>query len=563
MATKEQVLQELARRELQRRQQTQQQLQPGGQDGVARYINGADVGGAGDTSRILGIPTGDILSAGRTAFEAISPIPTPSEVQGLAPFISGAVAEPIAGLAGIAQSINPFAEQGAGARAVEQVRGALTVQPTTKRGMEKAESAAKAIEPIARGLEAAETFLGDEAFEATGSPALAAAATSIPTAMLEVLGVASMKGTVKGAGRAKELADTAYARRAKVEAAPTIEQLKDTSRAVYKELDQSGVMLREKPYRGLMNKINNEMKAGGFDKDLAPKTAAVLRRLQEEAGKPLSLTEVDNLRKLSQNAASALEPADARLGGIIVEHIDDFLDRVTPTAFESGKVATSEIGPKYRIARELWGRARRSELINDAFEKAKNQASGFENGIVTQFRSILNNKKKARFFRPQEVSAMQDVVRGTTPTNIAKLIGRLGFSEGHATNIIGGSLGVAGGAAIAGAPGAVAVPLIGQMSRKLAQRLTRKGAEFADIVVRAGNDADRISKAYLQKTPRNMRSSAELSELLMRKDIALDKLLGGKDGFLREAAEIAQGNRSLISAQAIPGAVQQARQEER
>lgn len=89
---------------------------------------------------------------------------------------------------------------------------------------------------------------------------------------------------------------------------------------------------------------------------------------------------------------------------------------------------------------------------------------------------------------------MQEVVRGTTGSNIAKAIGRFGFSEGHATNILGGSIGVAGGAALAGAPGAVAVPLIGQVSRKLAQKLTRGKADFADIVVRAGSDANKNSR---------------------------------------------------------------------
>ena len=52
-------------------------------------------------------------------------------LENVASIASGIVAEPIAGLAGVAQSLNPFAEQGAGAQAVEGVRSALTFQPST------------------------------------------------------------------------------------------------------------------------------------------------------------------------------------------------------------------------------------------------------------------------------------------------------------------------------------------------------------------------------------------------------------------------------------------------
>ena len=47
---------------------------------------------------------------------------------------SGAIAEPVAGLAGLAQAANPFADKGAGAETVNQVKDALTYQPGTKAG---------------------------------------------------------------------------------------------------------------------------------------------------------------------------------------------------------------------------------------------------------------------------------------------------------------------------------------------------------------------------------------------------------------------------------------------
>ena len=45
---------------------------------------------------------------------------------------SGIIAEPLAGLAGVAQSLNPFAEEGAGAQAVSDVKVGEVVELETQ-----------------------------------------------------------------------------------------------------------------------------------------------------------------------------------------------------------------------------------------------------------------------------------------------------------------------------------------------------------------------------------------------------------------------------------------------
>lgn len=476
--------------------------------------------------------------------------------------VTGAIAEPIAGIGGILSGLLP-GEKGVAAKTVAGIREALTFQPRTEAGKEGLKALGEALAPIGETLESAETFLGDEVLEATGSPALAAAAATIPTAIIEAVGLASAKGAMGTAKRVKKLAQDKAIKRAVVEAAPDIEQLKDASRAVYKEIDDAGITLKEEAFSKLNNDIKAIAKAEGLDADITPKSSSVLKRLESEVGTPKTLTEIDTLRKVAQNAASDLaNPADARIGHIIVDKFDTFLDELPASALKKGADKASDVGPKYRVARELWGRAKRSELINEAFEQAKNQASGFENGIVVQFRRILNNKKKAKFFKPAEIAAMQKVVRGTTSSNLAKLVGKLGFSEGHATNIIGTSIGIGAGSLLGGAPGAIAVPLIGQVSKKLAQRLTRGNAEFADLIIRAGTDAEEITRAYLKNTPKGKRVPSELSELLLRPDIALDKALDSSNNLLREAAIEAKGMRILNSLTtpatlAAPGIIEQ------
>ena len=104
-------------------------------------------------------------------------------------FATGAIAEPIAGLAGLAAA--PFTAD-TGASVVEQTRDILTFDPITKRGQRTLSAAGRAIEPV--------TELAQQAFEpvteATLNVAGPEAATfvhTLPVAALEAIGLKGLK----------------------------------------------------------------------------------------------------------------------------------------------------------------------------------------------------------------------------------------------------------------------------------------------------------------------------------------------------------------------------------
>lgn len=306
------------------------------------------------------------------------------------------------------------------------------------------------------------------------------------------------------------------------EVAPTTQGLKEAARNVYRELDNLGVTIDSSGTARLSKQLQAVAKKEGFNARIHPKVAAALDEFSGVGGKAQTLSEVDVLRKVAKAAANSVDPDEKRLGSRLVSEIDDFLDNVGPSNLK-GKGA-SDVSLKYRDARQLWRRVKKSEMLEEAFDKASLQASGFENGIRVQFRSILNNKKKSAGFTADELAAMRVVVKGTSMQNLAKMLGRFGFSEGQASNMLMGSAGVAGGAAIGGPAGAVAVPLIGQMSRTLAQKMTRNQAEGAHLIVKAGKSGLNVVKAYMKTVPAKERSSQDLTELLLRPDISLKSL---------------------------------------
>lgn len=320
----------------------------------------------------------------------------------------------------------------------------------------------------------------------------------------------AIAGTVQGV---KTIADKAQQAALKKSATPSVDELKTAAREVYNEIDNLGAVVDSSRVTGLARDLNTTIRGEGFNKRIHPKVAAALDEFEKIKGTNQPISNLDTLRKVARSAASSIEPDEARLGSIMVSKVDDFLDNLDQSALVGGNA--DEVGRKFKDARQLWQRARKGDDIEYAFERAKNQASGFENGLRTQFRSILNNKKKMRGYTAEEKAAMEQVVRGGGLENTAKAIGKFGFSEGQATSMLMGSLGVAGGAAVGGSAGAVAVPLIGQVSKNLAQKLTRNNAELVSQIVRQGKDADGIAKAYFAKVKPENRSASELAELLI------------------------------------------------
>lgn len=105
-----------------------------------------------------------------------------------ATMLTGAAAEPIAGLRGIYEQ----ATGGDATRAIEEAREALTY-----RGGEESQKQLKAIgetlQPVSEAFQVVERNLGEEVLDITGSPELAAVAHTLPTAILELIGIKGLR----------------------------------------------------------------------------------------------------------------------------------------------------------------------------------------------------------------------------------------------------------------------------------------------------------------------------------------------------------------------------------
>jgi len=468
--------------------------------------------------------------------------------------VSGIVAEPIAGLAGIGAQIGEavgLADPGAATRAIESTREALTFEGGEESQRQLA-AIGETLAPVAEVLTGAEEFLGDTAFELTGSPAIAAIAKSLPTATLELLGFKGSKLLTK-AGKAptKKLV-----KKSLVESAPEVSQLKAVASAVYKEIDDSGVRVKQNSFDNLVNTIEKKVRRAGLDRDVTPKASGALNRLKDEIGTAKTLTEIDTLRKVANNVAQNIDRTESALGNTMIREIDNFLDTAKPKDFIKGTESAVSTSKKFRAARVLWGRARRSELIDEAIVKGQSRAAGAEAGIRNELNNILNRKKLSKFFPKDELAAMRKVVRGDFVQNLTRLVGKLGLSIDRSPNVFQSIIAGGGTGFVAGGfGGAIAVPVVGTISKQIAQNLTTKKAKFLSSIVKAGNDGERITKAYLIAVPKAKRSVSDLADLLTDPKVDIADLEFISKSIMQEALEIAKGRRAInLASAAFAGA---------
>lgn len=295
--------------------------------------------------------------------------------------------------------------------------------------------------------------------------------------------------------RAGQKAAQTAATSAAIKNAPAAADLKSAASSLFQQVDQAGVTVEPQAFSQFVVDLARKAQADRINPKLDPKAYAAFEELgglmgEVANGRPLTLSELHNMRQIAQRAAVSSEGRDAMFANRIVEALDDFVTKPGATTTANGPAT----GNMLMEAISTWGRARRVGLVEEAIAKAQNTASGLENGLRIEFRKLLNNKRTAGLFTPTERAEMEKVVRGTVGANLMKLLGKFGFGAGNASNMLGGTIGSGIGATI-GAPLGPAGSLIGagiagggaSLARKGAEKLTERAAERAAKVVATPN----------------------------------------------------------------------------
>jgi hypothetical protein len=281
--------------------------------------------------------------------------------------------------------------------------------------------------------------------------------------------------------------------------APSIDDLKNAARNAYSAADNAGVVISAPSYDKMANDITANLANEGMDQTLHPHATAVYKRVQDAMGQPITFKGMEGLRRVAGNAvsASATNPSDARLAGIIQDAIDRHVEGLGTGDVLPGSGDPTAAITSLKDARDYWSRARQAEIIQQQIDKAGIKASanysqsGVENALRQQFKALALNDRAMARLSPAVRSAVKDVAGGSPMANILRFVGKYAPHGPVATGAgmgIGYALGGIGGATEGGLA-SIAVPALGELARHGATKMTTAAAQRALDTAALGNTA--------------------------------------------------------------------------
>ena len=181
------------------------------------------------------------------------------------------------------------------------------------------------------------------------------------------------------------------------------------------------------------------------------------------------------LRRIGRGAASSIDANESRIGNIIIDKLDDFVENAQPSQLAKG---SSEAVRALVDARELWKRAKKTEIIDELVASADLRSevnfsqSGMEQALRRKLVNLADNPKKLRAFSKEEQELIKSTAKGGSVQNALRLFGKLA-----PTGVVSGGVSVGGGALIGGTSGAIVVPVIGSLARQGATQLGLRNIE--------------------------------------------------------------------------------------
>lgn len=260
--------------------------------------------------------------------------------------------------------------------------------------------------------------------------------------------------------------------------------------AAYKAAESQGVKFAPQAVDRLSRAADDALSGVGFSdkspdstlRDLTPGALAVRNNIDAHQGLELSLSDMENIRKVAGAGFVAGNKTNNAATGSMVHSVDDLFMNPNHGDVISGDSAAA--GALLKDARNYYHQGSKLAKVEDLFArgKAKADASGsggnFQNATRQQLNKILENKGWDRGFTPDEMGAIKNYVKGGNIQNLMRAVGATAPAGNALMKAAWGAAGLNGlayspYAALAVGGGAAASVGV----KKIAEAMTRRSFE--------------------------------------------------------------------------------------
>ena len=293
------------------------------------------------------------------------------------------------------------------------------------------------------------------------------------------------------------------------EALPTAAEIKQSAGYAGLKEPMKEARLTKDAYQKILRDVWGEAQDFGLTTKLKQQFGGTLRDFAQRVDDGgATLYDLELLRRSLRNAAGdKLDDAAQALSAKLIDRLDESVDALSSANIAARGDAGRPIVDALKDAREVYRTGKKAEIVEEAIRKAQTQASGVENGLRIQFRSILNSPKQRKNFTKDELNAMIQLSSGNFTQNALRWLGTFGVPIDQGRNFLGsltgGGVGAALGSAVGGPAGAsvggIAIPAIGTAAKFAASRMAQNNADTLEAMIKAGpGAAQRFAEAARQ-----------------------------------------------------------------
>lgn len=211
----------------------------------------------------------------------------------------------------------------------------------------------------------------------------------------------------------------------------TPESLKSASNAAYNFAREQDVLVKPQSFRSFEDSAKKIAQDFSMDPLLQPRANVAFNRISDLSGRPVSLNELDNLRKIISASGESAVGSEREIARRLTNRLDDYVSSIDPAKNVLVGKGEAQAGIEaFKEGRKLWSQQAKASRIGELMQRAETSApnysaSGMENALRTQFRQVAMSPKQMRRFTKEEQEAIRSVAKGDLTTNALRMVGKL------------------------------------------------------------------------------------------------------------------------------------------
>jgi len=321
--------------------------------------------------------------------------------------------------------------------------------------------------------------LGDTTFEQTGDPFASTLAYMAPAMFEAAAGARTAKGITSRTGGTKPGTPKGYKT---PDDLPSAADLKKSARKEYAMATSMGARIKA---QAALNKLDEILEGELVVEGHTTATVANIKKAKNLVEKgDVNLHTAHSIRKILNRAANSNVPQDKAAALFAVRQWENFMGSLSDSSVVMGRGAdVAKALEHIKAGNALWSRLSKAEELAKIIKRAESrarsqhQASGFDHQVRLQFRQILENDKKSKYWSDDELRMMTEIVEGTDIGDRALYqLGRLAPSGGLTPWLAAG--------AAAYDPMTLVIPAAGTAGRVLETARTKRRIGRLDAEVR-------------------------------------------------------------------------------